>query len=141
MRHNGFNFLGETREIELERHNEKNREKKGQKGIRRRERKFESSLHGDLFTSVVARHQGRIRKEKQVEFLDPDPEQIMIGSMWLRDYLKDMGSDWVIKMRKVLRELDWSEFKKRYKLTGRSPYAPEVMMGLILYGTMNGAVL
>ena len=45
---------------------------------------------------------GKVRREKHVDFLDPDPEQIMIGNSRLKDCLKEMGTDWVIEMRKVL---------------------------------------
>jgi transposase len=41
-------------------------------------------------------------------------------------------------VRAFLWRLDWTELEARYALTGRSPYAPAVVMGLVLYGIMKG---
>lgn len=38
----------------------------------------------------------------------------------------------------ILDEQDWSSFEERYACTGRPPYAPRNMVGLILYGIMQG---
>ena len=89
----------------------------------------------DMFGGIVP---GESRREKHVGFKNPDPNEITIGTVVLGDYLKYSDLEWVIKMRIVLQEMDWTDFESRYKLTGRSPYAPAVIMGLILYGTMSG---
>lgn len=39
---------------------------------------------------------------------------------------------------RLLDEQDWQTFEQRYAATGRAPYAPRLMMGLILYGVMQG---
>lgn len=71
-------------------------------------------------------------------FRDPNPESIYIGNEPLRDYLTKMEMGWVLLVRQTLRALDWSPFEEKYKTTGRAPYAPAALMGLILYGTMQG---
>ncbi|WP_148255451.1 transposase [Aidingimonas lacisalsi] len=38
----------------------------------------------------------------------------------------------------LLDAQDWTPFEDRYAATGRAPYAPRAMMGLILYGIMHG---
>ncbi len=81
---------------------------------------------------------GKPARRRQVGFIDKDPREIFIGEMQLDDYLRMMGMEWVLTIRKLLRELSWEEFEARYQLTGRSPYAPVAVMGLVLYGTMSG---
>jgi transposase len=81
---------------------------------------------------------GKPKRRRRVGFIDPDPGEIFIGETRLDSYLRLMELDWVVGVRELLRELDWTEFEARYLLTGRSPYAPAAMMGLVLYGTMLG---
>jgi len=38
----------------------------------------------------------------------------------------------------LLDEQDWRIFESRYAASGRAPYAPRAIMGLILYGVMKG---
>ena len=38
----------------------------------------------------------------------------------------------------LLDAQDWTVFEQRYAHTGRAPYAPRAMLGLILYGIMQG---
>lgn len=92
-------------------------------------------IEQDMFGGIVP---GESKREKHVGFKNPDPNKITIGTVVLGDYLKYSGQEWVIKMRIVLQLMDWTDFESRYKLTGRSPYAPAVIMGLVLYGTMFG---
>ena len=89
----------------------------------------------DLFGG---RTPGEKKREKHVGFKNPDPDEIMIGTKTLGEYLRAIGLLWIIEMRRVMQEMDWSEFESRYDLTGRSPYAPVIIMSLILYGTMMG---
>ncbi len=92
-------------------------------------------IEQDMFGGKVP---GESKREKHVGFNNPDPNEITILTVALKDYLKHSDMEWIIKMRIVLQEMDWSAFESRYKLTGRSPFAPSVIMGLILYGTMSG---
>ena len=56
----------------------------------------------------------------------------------LEDYLKAAGQSRPFVVANLLWEQDWLPFERRYAATGRAPYAPRQMMGLILYGIMQG---
>jgi len=71
-------------------------------------------------------------------FIDPDPEELSLGLMPLKAHLEKMGQQAPFVVRRLLSEQDWSAFEANYQSSGRPPYAPRAMMGLILYGVMNG---
>ena len=70
------------------------------------------------------------KRQARVGFIDPDPREVFIGNMRLDRFLASMDLGWVLRVRDVLRELDWQKFEARYPLTGRSPYRPVAMMSL-----------
>ena len=72
------------------------------------------------------------------KFINPDPSSIHIGLTPLEKHLRQVGCKDPFVVRQLLQELDWSTFEQRYAPTGRAPYAPMAMMGLILYGVMQG---
>lgn len=74
----------------------------------------------------------------RVIFVDPDPHRIQIGGQDLHSHLVSCGHRDVFIIRQLLAEQDWSAFEATYQPGGRPPYAPRALMGLILYGTMNG---
>ena len=49
-----------------------------------------------------------------------------------------MGRRDALAIRELLQAQNWEPFEARYRPGGRAPYAPEAMLGLILYGTMKG---
>ena len=53
-------------------------------------------------------------------------------------YLEQAGLTAPITTARVLDAQDWSEFESRYAQSGRAPYAPRAMMGLILSGILQG---
>jgi transposase len=71
-------------------------------------------------------------------FLKGDPNEIFIGSQSLHDYLEGAGKGWVIRFRTLLFAQDAVGFFEKYKATGRRPYHPFVVLGLILYGLSQG---
>lgn len=71
-------------------------------------------------------------------FVDPDPHEIFVGGVRLNTFLKQMGLEWIIEARQLVRGLDWSEFEEAYVGGGRAAYAPAAIVGLILYGIMEG---
>jgi transposase len=73
-----------------------------------------------------------------VVFCDPDPARILVGDGYLGDFVRRPGMGWVVLMRKLVREQDWSRYEARYKPGGRQPYHPAAMMSLILLGFMTG---
>ena len=91
----------------------------------------------DLF-GVASSSPSAQRKPRKVGFHDPDPHDLSIGLQPLSVYLEEIGLSYVFELRTLLRELDWSAFEDRYELTGRRPYAPAVIVGLILFGIMDG---
>lgn len=73
-----------------------------------------------------------------VKFEAPDPHNIVLNGVRLDEHLKQMGEQSALKVRVLLQEQAWSEFESAYKPGGRPPYAPQAMVGLILYGIMRG---
>lgn len=71
-------------------------------------------------------------------FLTGDPNAIVVGTTPLKQYLRESGQLQPLTIGELLDQQDWSEFEARYAATGRPPYAPRLMLGLILYGVMRG---
>jgi transposase len=67
-----------------------------------------------------------------------DAHAIFLGTTRLGTYLKQSGQHAPFTVARLLGEQDWLPFEQRYAATGRAPYAPPLMMGLILYGVMQG---
>ncbi len=92
-----------------------------------------------LFDSPVI----EVREEKRTTddarvFNNPDPHEIYLGMMPLKEHLEQVGSKESLIVRRLLAEQDWSSFEQRYAPVGRAPYAPQCMLGLILYGFLQG---
>lgn len=79
----------------------------------------------------AARHSGR-------RFVSGNSSGMFVGTIRLEHYLRDMGELTPLSVARLLDEQDWQVFEQRYAATGRAPYAPRAMMGLILYGIMQG---
>lgn len=75
---------------------------------------------------------------RAVKFHAPDPRDIFINQTRLEDHLKAVGLKAPLKMRAILDQLSFAEFEGRYQPGGRPPYAPRALLGLILYGIMQG---
>ena len=71
-------------------------------------------------------------------FVTGNPHEIVLGTTRLEDYLKQAGQRAPFVVAQLLGQQDWLPFEQRYAATGRAPYAPRLMMGLILYGVMQG---
>ena len=72
------------------------------------------------------------------QFIAPDRQQIYLGMLRLDKYLEQAGLKAPISVAALLDAQDWSEFESRYAGSGRAPYAPRAMMGLVLFGIMQG---
>jgi len=46
--------------------------------------------------------------------------------------------DDALTIRELLQAQDWAPFEARYQAGGRSPYAPDAVLGLVRYGMLNG---
>jgi transposase len=102
-------------------------------GRRKQTRRVDTTPQGLLFD--LARREAESKRLKP-EFVDRNPHDLVLANF--REHLVQTGHGWVLEMRSLLGALDWTEFQERYPGGGRRPYAPWVMMGLILYGTMKG---
>jgi transposase len=71
-------------------------------------------------------------------FVTGDAKAIFLGTIRLEEYLKQAGQTVPFTVERLLGEQDWSAFEERYGATGRAPYSPRLMLGLILYGVMQG---
>ena len=81
---------------------------------------------------------GRTAADSGRRFITGDPRAIVIGTTPLEQYLRESGQTGVFTVARLLDEQDWAEFEGRYAATGRPPFSPRQMMGLILYGVMQG---
>ena len=80
----------------------------------------------------------RTALESGRRFVTGDPRGIFLGTTRLEDYLLQSGQTDPFEIAKLLDAQDWSTFEARYAPTGRAPYSPRLMLGLILYGVMQG---
>src|SRR5690554_5007528 len=71
-------------------------------------------------------------------FVQGDAKAIFLGMTPLEDHLRQAGIHAPFVVADLLDAQDWTPFEARYAATGRAPYAPRAMMGLILYGIMHG---
>ena len=71
-------------------------------------------------------------------FITGNPHAIVIGTTPLEQYLRESGQVDALAVGRLLDQQDWTEFEARYAATGRAPYSPRLMLGLILYGVMQG---
>lgn len=100
-------------------------------------RSVEGGGQADLF-EADRRTPGERCLQRSVGFEDPDPTEIFIGTQRLDRFLEAQGSAWVMLVREVLRGLDWGSYLSAYPGTGRRPYHPAAMLGLVVYGLMTG---
>ncbi len=61
----------------------------------------------------------------------------MFGMLRLDEYLAEVGEDMPLMVAALLDNMDWSEFESKYAWEGRAPYAPRLMVGIILFGVLN----
>jgi transposase len=73
-----------------------------------------------------------------VVFNRPDPREIVLGAVRLDEHLRAMGTTEALRVRELLEEQSWEAFERQYKPGGRRPYAPQAMLGLVLYGIGKG---
>jgi transposase len=73
-----------------------------------------------------------------VKFEDPQPEGILIGKRSLREFLEETGQTEVFQIRGLLREVVGERIESGYRGGGRRPYHPASMLGLVLWGLMEG---
>lgn len=72
------------------------------------------------------------------DFENPNPDNIFIGNQRLREYLKEQGINWVVQLRELLQGSDMTPFISGYTGMGRKAFHPLIMLGLIVYGIIDG---
>lgn len=98
-------------------------------------RRVDSSLQSEMFSGLPAQNTKRPRLTKK--FVDPDPNFLRVGELPLRDFLEQAHADLPLKVRDIIREIDYTSFTEKYDLNGRAPYHPAVIMGLVIYGILK----
>lgn len=81
------------------------------------------------------RHAQRIGK---VVFKEGEVSELFLGSVSVEEHLRMMGEGEAFVVRELLSQEDFSALESRYRPGGRPPYAPRSMLGLVLYGLMQG---
>lgn len=72
-------------------------------------------------------------------FLSGAEGDFFVGAQGLAEYLEAHQQGWVVKLKVLVSELDYSAFYGRYKDEGgRRPIHPRVLLGLIVYGITQG---
>jgi hypothetical protein len=66
----------------------------------------------------IARCESQIEGPTDELFLDAEPRELLIGAQRLELYLSDSGMGWVVRLAALLKEIDYSAFKRAYQPTG-----------------------
>ena len=114
------------------------------KKIRRRVRVLDTSNQQSLFDgdvlALMPESPPVIARESTlaVKFEAPDPRAIRINQVRLDEHLKSVGLKTPLRIRPLLEKLSFADFEKGYRPGGRPPYAPRALVGVILYGILQG---
>ena len=113
------------------------------RAIRRQVIRIDSSGQFGLFRGMGKRKgkgRGRYRSKGEAprHFEDPSPRRILIGNESLEEFLIRAGQSRIFQIRQMLRSLQWGGFEAKYRGGGRRPYHPAALLGLILFGIMEG---
>ena len=76
--------------------------------------------------------------ETFIRFEEPEPFSLSINGKPLREHLEQAGLTIPLKLRPIVQSLSFAEFEARYRAGGRPPYAPRALVGIILYGILQG---
>lgn len=107
--------------------------------IKRPVRQVDSSGQRELFPCVPADNARASRATAKPPHFDyPEAGVIQVGGLSLEEHLKQSGIRDVFVIRPFLDAQDWQPFEVAYSCIGRPAYAPQAMLGLILYGIMQG---
>ena len=99
--------------------------------LRRPVRGIDNGGQAGLFALDQASVPSPRRAPDKARFVDDSPQGIFIGRQSLSECLRDSGERDVFVLRGFLRQLDWSEFERAYRPSGRSAYAPSVIVGIV----------
>jgi len=110
--------------------------------IRRRRRRVENQGQLVLLCGRGEREPEEKQSGDEVEvtrqYDDPSPEGILIGREDLRSFLESREETAAIQIRELVRGLPLRGFHRQAPKAGRRPYHPASMLGLILFGILEG---
>jgi transposase len=101
-------------------------------------KKTRRSLDTAQGTLIEAPAGGRAKHEPRVDFRDPDPRALFVGSERLEAFLGSRGMSWIVRLREQLEKYDWSALEASYRGGGRPPFHPRIVLGLMIYGISLG---
>ncbi len=106
--------------------------------MRRRRKEVPNTAQGELgiTTPESAGPQGKPRGDAR--FTDDSPGHLFVGPLRLDAYLKSRDLGWVVRLRSELARVDYAPLVASYPGTGRHPFHPRTLLGLIVYGILNG---
>jgi len=99
--------------------------------------KFKSTSQKELFSSKN-RKSSPEAAQPIPDFTCPHENDIYLNDTPIISYLKNSGLGWLTSFSKFIFGLDLFEFKRNYKIRGRRPIHPAIMLSLILYGIIRG---
>lgn len=71
-------------------------------------------------------------------FLNPDRADLFLGNQRIDRYLSERGQALAVRLRALLRRLDYGLFAQRYSRHGRKAIHPCNLLGPIVYATLKG---
>lgn len=71
-------------------------------------------------------------------FYHPNANDIYLSGIPLKQHLEGIDAKAPFIISDLLDNQDWSIFEQAYSQSGRPPYAPRCMVGIILYAVLNG---
>jgi len=131
--------------MEAEKLKEQREEGERQK-VRRTIRRVDNSAQLPLY-EVARRAEEKVENEERVlpkglkesrQYRNPSPEGILVGGEKLKSFLEGRGERKIVAFRELLFSLDLEGFECEKARTGRRPYHPAALIGLILLGTLEG---
>lgn len=82
--------------------------------------------------SVGAVGAGRVGR-----FIDDRPEHLRLGAQRLDEYLQTHQLGWVVRLRALLEQVDYTALVVAYTGSGRPPFHPRTLLGLVVYGILR----
>jgi transposase len=102
------------------------------RGMKRLPNLAQGELPGVAVADAPVAEQPRIGR-----FIDDRPEQLRIGAQRLDEYLQTHELGWVVQLRRLLERLDYSSLLVAYTGSGRPPFHPRTLLGLVVYGVLR----
>ena len=77
------------------------------------------------------------RAARAARFVDDSPAHLRLSAQRLDEYLSAHGLQWVVRLRELLAEVDYTSLVVAYAGSGRPPFHPRTLLGLIVYGVLR----